>query len=197
MLVKHGYQIHAKGISARRAASLSKQVQRWDQYDHGYLGEIEPTFDIGRPFRLFVLRREKDSRFLHSYFVSTLTFSSKKLFWHHYNARGGAEVEQFRQDKSGLALAVRRKRLLNGQMGYILLTDLAHNLLAHFKEYGLKESRFEKFGLKRIIRDLLAVPGNLYFDSSGKLCRVELLSLMNFSHDLLFCLERYYFHHFR
>ena len=189
-----GYQIHAKGISSRRASALAKQVKRWDQYDDICLGEVQPTFDIGVPFRLFVQRREKNNRFLHSYFVSTLTFSSKKHFLSQYNARGSAEVEQFRQDKSGLALTVRRKRSLAGQMGYILLTDLAHNLLADFKRHGLKDSRFEAFGLKRIVRDLLCCPGTLRFDNAGNLCQIELLSQMNFSADLLDCLERYYLH---
>ena len=69
---------------------------------------------------------------MHAYFVSTLTLPSKKHFLNFYNQRGGAEVEQFRQDKSGLALGIRRKQSFTGQTGYILLTDLAHNLLADF-----------------------------------------------------------------
>ena len=77
---------------------------------------------------------------------------SKKLFLAAYNDRGGAEVAQFREDKSGLAMAARRKRSLTGQTGYILLTDLAHNLLADFKHHVLRESRFESYGLKRIVR---------------------------------------------
>jgi hypothetical protein len=44
-----------------------------------------------------------------------------------YNRRGGAEVEQFRNDKNGLHLAARRKRGLLAQKSLILLTDLAHN----------------------------------------------------------------------
>lgn len=194
LLVSNGYQIHAKGISSRRAAALARDVKRWDQHDDIWLGEVKPPFDIGTSFRLFVLRREKKGRYFHSYFVSTLTFSSKKHFWDQYNARGSAEIEQFRQDKSGLALAVRRKRSFTGQMGYVLLTDLVHNLLADFRRHALKDSHFALFGLKRIVRDLLSVPGNLYFDDSGKLTRVELLSQMKFAEDLLDCLERYYFH---
>jgi len=41
-------------------------------------------------------------------------------------------VEQFRNDKSGLSMEARRKHNFLGQKGYILLTDLAHNLLADF-----------------------------------------------------------------
>jgi len=174
-----------------RAAALAKQVKRWDSYDDIELAEMKPTFDLGRPFRLFLLKRKKKGKFIHNYFVSTLTLPSKRHVLALYNERGGAEVEQFRQDKSGLALAVRRKRSINGQMGYILLTDLAHNLLADFKRHGLCQSRFEKYGLKRIVRDLLCQPGTLHFES-GKLVKVELLSQTKISADLLPCLERYY-----
>ena len=89
-----------------------------------------------------------------------------------------------------LALAVRRKRRLHGQLGYILLTDLAHNLLAHFHFHALRHSPFESFGPKRILRDLLAMPGNLVFDGD-ELVRIELISQMKTAHDLLICLERY------
>ena len=81
-----------------------------------------------------------------------------------YNPRGGAEVEQFGNDKSGLSLATRRKRSFTGQQSYILLTDLARNLLADFHHRALSGSRFDSYGPKRIIRDILATPGRLVFD---------------------------------
>ncbi len=108
-----------------------------------------------------------------------------------YEARGGAEIEQFRNDKSGLGLEARRKHSFLGQKGYILLTDLAHNLLADFYYYALRDSPFANYGPKRIVRNLLATPGRLVFDGRGKLVRVELLSLKHFTKDLAICLERY------
>ena len=108
----------------------------------------------------------------------------------YYNQRGGAEVEQFRNDKSGLNLTARRKQRFLAQKGYILLTDLAHNLLADFHHLALVGSRFEGYGPKRIIRDLLHIPGKLTF-TDGKIAKIELLSLKHFSKDLLICLERY------
>ncbi len=191
LLLQQGYQLHAKGLSSSRAAALAKKVSRWDAYGDIWLGEVEPTFDLGRPIRVFVQRRCKKGKFVHSYFVSTLKLPSKRYFLAYYNDRGGAETEQFREDKSGLAMAVRRKRSLVGQKGYILLTDLAHNLLADFKRHALQGSRFEEYGLKRIVRDLLCMPGLLVFEDQ-KLVRVELLSLKQNAPDLLICLERYY-----
>lgn len=195
LLLEHGYQVHAKGLSRSRAAALAKQVARWDCYGDMWLGEVQPTFDLGRPFRLFVQRRLKKEKYVHSYFISTLQLPSKKRFLTSYHERGGAEVAQFREDKSGLSMAVRRKHSFNGQTGYILLTDLAHNLLADFKRYALLGSRFESYGLKRIVRDLLCLPGRLIFDEH-QLVGIQLLTQKQNARDLLVCLEKYYLERF-
>jgi hypothetical protein len=108
----------------------------------------------------------------------------------YYNARGGAEVEQFRNDKSGLGLAARRKHGFLTQRGFILLTDLAHNLLADFHHRALVGTRFERCCLQCIVRDLLATPGRIVFQGN-KLTRIELLSQKQFASDLLTRLERY------
>ena len=180
------------GPLGHRLRDLFTSVGRKAVHDDGiWLGEVKTDFDWGRPLRVFVQRRLKNDKILHSYYVSTLTLPSKKQFLTLYQERGGAEVEQFRQDKSGLAMAVRRKSSFNGQSSYILLTDLAHNLLADFKRHALIGSRFETYGLKRIVRDLLCCPGTLAFDDQGNLVYVKLLSQMKNSTDLLFCLERY------
>jgi hypothetical protein len=190
-LLARGDQLMAKGLSNRRAEVLARQVQRWDVYtDNAWLGEVPPPVDYGRPVRVFVKRRLKEGEFVHSYYVSTLSLPSKGCFLQLYDARGGAEVEQFRNDKSGLSLEARRKHSFLGQKGYILLTDLAYNLLADFYHRTLVGTKFEDYGLKRIARDLLAVPGRLVFDDQ-KLVRVELLSQNQFAKDLAICLVKY------
>ena len=189
-LLARGYQTMAKGLSNRRAEALARQVGRWDAYDNYWLGEVPTSVDYGRPVRVFVKRRLKEDRFLHSYYVTTLSLPSKGLFMTYCNQRGGAEVEQFRNDKSGLNLTARRKQGFLTQKGYILLTDLAHNLLADFYHRALVDSRFEGYGLKRIIRDLLRMPGKLTL-CDGKIAKIELLGQKQFSQDLLICLERY------
>lgn len=189
-LLARGYHVVAKGMSNRRAEALARQVRRWDASRDYWIGEVSPPVDYGRPVRVFVKKRRKKDRFVHAYYISTLGLPSKKLYLQYYDQRGAAEVEQFRNDKQGLALAVRRKRSFYGQLGYILLTDLAHNLLAHFYHHALLGSLFEGYGPKRIVRDLLAMPGNLVFDD-GKLVRIELLSQMKNAEELLLCLKNY------
>jgi hypothetical protein len=189
-LLARGYQVIAKGTSNRRANALAKEVRRWDAYGDIWLGEVAPPVDYGRPVRVFVKRRLKDGKYRHSYYVSSLSLPSKGHFMALYNGRGGAEIEQFRNDKSGLHLAARRKRGFLAQKGFVLLTDLAHNLLADFHRRALVGSRFEGYGPKRIVRDLLTVQGRLTFET-GELKRIELLSLKQNARDLLICLERY------
>jgi hypothetical protein len=189
-LMARSYHVICKGLSNFRACALAKQASRWDAYQDYELAEVAPPIDYGRPVRVFVKRRWKDDKWQHSYYLSTLQLPSKGHFLALYHRRGGAEVEQFRQDKQGLDLAARRKRSLTGQQGYILLTDLAHNLLADFQQRALRNTRFANYGLKRIVRDLLNIPGRLSFESQ-QLKRIELLSLNQHTKDLIICLERY------
>jgi len=191
-LLARGYHVMAKGMSNRRAEALARQVQRWDAYqENAWLGEVDPPTDYGCPVRVFVKRRVKDGQFLHSYYISTLSLPSKGSFLHLYDDRGGAEVEQFRNDKSGLNMEARRKRSFTGQKGYILLTDLAHNLLADFAHRGLAGSSFAGYGPKRIVRDLLNIPGLVSW--SENLVQIDLLSQNQFSEELVMCLLKYCF----
>jgi hypothetical protein len=190
-LLARDYQVLAKGFSGKRAKALAARVQRWDQYDHrSWLGRAVPTFDLGVPIDLLVKKRWHNEQWKHSYYVTTLTFPSKKAFMASYNQRGGAEVEQFRGDKSGLHLSARRKRGLNAQKALVLLTDLTHNLLADFRYRGLANSSFADWGSKRIVRDLLTVPGRLYFEA-GQLKRIDLLASHPHTEALIICLEKY------
>lgn len=189
-LLARGYHVMAKGMSNRRAEALARQIQRWDVYaENAWLGEVAPPIDYGRPVRVFVKRRLKDGQFLHSYYVSTLSLPSKGGFLRLYDDRGGAEVEQFRNDKSGLSMQARRKRSFTGQQGYILLTDLAHNLLADFAYHGLTGSSFAGYGPKRIVRDLLHMPGLVTLVENQ--VQIDLLSQNQFSEELAMCLLKY------
>ena len=188
-LLDRDYHVIAKGISNRRAQALAQQVTRWDSYHDAWLGEVPSPVDFGRPVRVWVKRRLKAGDYVHSYYVTTLTLPSKGAMMAAYDQRGGAEVEQFRNDKSGLSLAVRRKRRFFAQQGLVLLTDLAHNLLANFHHRALIDSPFDGFGPQRIVRDLLAVPGQAVFEGS-QLKRIALLDSHPYAEHLLICLER-------
>lgn len=190
-LLARDYHVIAKGMSHFRAAKLASQAKRWDPTARGWVAEVPMPVKLGRPVRCFIEKQANSKgKMVHSTIVSSLKLPSKGAFLDFYYQRGRAEVAQFREDKSGLALAARRKSSFTGQQGFLHLTDLAHNLLAHFYHRALVNSPFDGFGQKRILRDLLHRPGRLIFDQ-GKLKRVELLSQMNFAEDLIICLKRY------
>lgn len=190
-LLQKEYQILSKGYSGKRACALAKRVQRWDAFDEtSWLGHVEPTFDLGRPVQVLVRRRLSRGKWKHTFYVTTLSFPSKQAFMHSYNQRGAAEIEQFRADKDGLHLAARRKQKFVAQKALVLLTDLAHNLLSDFQRRGLSASAFANWGAKRIVRDLLAIPGRLDF-ASGQLKRIDLLASHPYANAVIGCLETY------
>ncbi|MEM7345902.1 MAG: transposase [Chloroflexota bacterium] len=190
-LVERGYHFIAKGFSGKRAYALAQQVSRWDRYDDtSWLGAVQSPIDFGYPVQMMVKRCLQKDQWKHSYYVSTLAFSSKQAFMARYNLRGAAEIEQFREDKNGLHLSARRKQSFAAQQAIILHTDLVHNLLADFRHCALAHSRFQNWGLKRIVRDLLAIPARLYFHRA-QLNRIELLDAHPYSQELIICLEKY------
>jgi len=191
-LLRRGYHLVGKGLSNRRAEALARQVRRWDHYQDHWLGTVSTPIDYGRPVQLFVKKRLKRGKFLHSYYLTTLKVPSKGYFMSLYDNRGRAEVEQFRSDKGAFHLATRQKGGFLAQQGLILLTDLAHNLLADFHHRALSNSRFQPYGQKRIVNKLLNIPGKLIFED-GTLTRVELLTTHENAKDLRICLERYCF----
>lgn len=189
-LLSRGYQVMVKGASNRRAEALARQVTRWDTYRDVWLGQVESPVDFGCPVQVIVKRRQTKDGFCHNYYVTTLKMPSKGTLMAKYDERGRAEVEQFRNDKNGLHLAARRKRRLSAQKALILLTDLAHNLLADFHHSVLAETQFADFGPKRMVRDLLAIPGQLTFEGT-QLKRIDLLGAHPHAKNLLVCLKKH------
>jgi hypothetical protein len=189
-LLSRDYQLMVKGASNRRAEALARQVTRWDTYRDVWLGQVASPVDFGREVQVIVKKRETKDGFCHSYYVSTLKMPSKGTLMRYYDQRGGAEVEQFRNDKDGLHLAARRKRLLHAQQALILLTDTAHNLLADFHHRALAETSLAGFGPKRIVRDLFTIPGKLTFDRT-QLKRIDLLASHPHAEMMLNCLKSY------
>ena len=191
-LLERGYHVIAKGMSNRRAGALAKQVSRWDAFgEDAWLGSVACPVIFPRPVQMWVKRQLKNGQHRHTCYLTTLSLPSKGAMMTAYNNRGGAEVEQFRTDKSGLYLAARRKRSLAAQQGLVLLTDLAHNLLTDFHHRALTGSCFERFGPKRIVRDLLAIPGMVTFDEISQVKSIALKKSHPYAEKLLICLERY------
>lgn len=185
-----GYQVIVKGFSGRRADNLAKQVSRWNAYGDAWLGAVGSPVNFDRKVFAWVKRRLEKDQFHHSYYLTTLKLHSLAAQMALYDQRGASEIEQFRNDKQGLHLPSRRKHASLAQKALILLDDIAHNLLADFRERALYESPFTRFSAKRIIRDLFAIQGRLTWNGS-QLLRIELCSTHPNAEAMVVCLQNY------
>jgi hypothetical protein len=189
-LLDRNYQVVTKGFSGRRADNLAQQVVRWNPCGDAWLGAVAAPIDFGREVCVWVKRRVEKGQFKHSYYLTTLKLHSLQAAMSLYDQRGGAEIEQFRNDKQGLHMSARRKHGFLAQKALILLTDVAHNLLADFQQRALADSPFAGYAAKRIVRDLLAIEGNLVWQGD-RLVKVELCQANPYAQALLGCLVRY------
>jgi len=90
----------------------------------------------------------------------------------HYDDRGACETE-IQADKEGLKMERRRKKRLAAQEALILLTDVAHNLLAWVPQWMFADEPLAHFGTTRLTEDVFQLPGRLFFDQ-GRLTEVQL-----------------------
>jgi len=189
-LLDRDYQVLSKGFSSNCAKALAKSVKRWTPFDAHWLAPVPCPFPTQRRVTTWLLRRREGERFSYNYYLTTLRLPSLAAAMRAYQQRGGAEIEQFRNDKQGLQLSMRRKRHLVAQEALVVLVDIAHNLLADFYAVALAGSAFHGFGPKRIVRDLLSMAGTLSWSTSGEL-RVGLQRAHPHAQALLDCLVRY------
>ena len=110
---------------------------------------------------------------LYGTLVSTLLTLPPLATWHLYDGRGAIEIE-IKADKQGLRLPKRRKYSFPAQEGLILLTDLAHNLVAWMHHWVLEDTVFADFGTERIVDELFHIPGRVEF-KDGHIQKVALL----------------------
>jgi hypothetical protein len=106
----------------------------------------------------------------------------------YYDDRGQCETE-IQQDKGGLKLERRRKRRLAAQEALVLLTDLAHNLLAWVPQWMFPGEPLVALGATRLIEDVFHLPGRLYF-CGGRLTEVRLNRLHPHAQAVAAGLER-------
>ena len=102
-----------------------------------------------------------------------------------FDDRGAMESE-IKMDKWGLLLPRRRKHLFAAQEALILLTDLAHNLLAWLHPWMFANSRFANFGPVALVNDVLCMPGEIVI-KGGKLQMVSLWDTHPYAPEMQTC----------
>lgn len=186
-----GFQVLVKGYSGPRTQSWLKRVDEANWLSHPafpkrWMVKTPVSLQLGRQLNSYLLRwLNPKNGHAHAVLHSSLSLSPFAL-WELYDQRATTEIE-IRSDKSGLLLHLRRKHSLNAQEAWILLTDVAHNLLAWLHPWMLKDSAFHSFGTKRITQDLFSIPGRIEFHQ-GKLIKVALLQTHPFASEMRLCL---------
>lgn len=166
-LINRGYHILAKGFSWKRALAWAGRVRDWVEVQPGqrWLAWAPEQLDFGHPTQIVVAQwLTPTGKLRHALYITTLLdLPLLTMIADLYDDRGGAEVE-IGSDKIGLNITHRRSQSMLAQEALILLADVAHNLLAWFYRDLLMGTRFAGYGPKRIIQQLLCIPGELVFE---------------------------------
>lgn len=188
-----GFQLLMKGYSGRRTQAWVRRTDEatWQadlQEKERWMAPAPKQLRLGRRTNSYLLRwYDQKHQLRHATLHTTLPYLPFQL-WNLYDQRAVCEVE-IRADKSGLALHQRRKHSLAAQEAWIILTDVAHNLLAWLQLWMLAGTAFESFGPKRLVNELLNIPGHVVIEE-GTLKRVTLWETHPYAHHMQLCLRK-------
>lgn len=197
-LLERGYHVHCKDFSSRRAAPYALSVKEWmdDPLHRGrQLGwAIVKSGDYARPVRRLAIRwRKRNGQKCHAMLISTLeprevmellgqppekaddAQSMLLAYARLYDERGGSI--EIKESKQGLGIAKRNKKSYGGQQIVMLLGQLAHNVMVWVKRWLLSDApKLKKYGVKRMVRDVMTVSGFVEVGKNEAIKRVILNS---------------------
>jgi len=192
-LLSRDYQLIAKGYNSRRAQKVVNQVppEAWQPVrDNKWVAIVPNSVRYARRTQTLALRwvtesyRERGALLIHT-LLDQLPIEVVTC----YDDRGGTIELDIKQDKLGLKLVRRRKQHWNAQEAWVILTDLAHNLLVWTHDWMFTGSRFETYGHLRLVEDVLNIPGWLEF-KGDRLQKVALQRSHPFAGEMQVCLAR-------
>jgi Transposase DDE domain group 1 len=188
--LSHDYQVLMKGFNGKRAKAFASRIPAaaWHPVGVGRAVAIVPNAPrYARRTQTLLLRWTNPSA---QTGYATLVHSLLDREWVTipalFDGRGAMESE-IKADKGGLLMPKRRKKRLAAQEALILLTDVAHNLLAWSHDWMLGESRFRLLGPYALVNDLLCIPGRVRF-KGDKLQMVALRDTHPYAADMRLCL---------
>lgn len=188
--LSHDYQVLMKGFNGKRAKAFARCIPAaaWHPVGAGRAVAIVPNAPrYARRTQTLLLRWTNPSAQPR---YATLVHSLLDREWvtlpDLFDGRGAMESE-IKADKGGLLMPKRRKKRLAAQEALILLTDVAHNLLAWAHDWMLGESRFRLCGPYALVNDLLCIPGRVRF-KGDKLQMVALRETHPYAAEMRACL---------
>ena len=186
-----GYQVLAKGYSGKRANAFARAVPRWEALRAGerWIAPAPLPLRYYRRTQTVVVKwRTEQGRYGHSLLTTSLLEHSLAALAEAYDDRAAIEAE-IKADKGGLQLHRRRKQRLAAQEALVLLTDLAHNLLAWTRGWMFRDSPFADAGIYRMVKELLPIPGKVTVQG-GQLVKLRLKESHPLARPMLACLTR-------
>ena len=185
-----GYQLIGKMYTSRRIQKLSATVEAWVSVPtrKGIRGREagwvkQPHRYARRTVQVAVRTPKKDGTWSYAVLVSTDTTATLAELVLEYDQRSGTPESSFCQDYQALSLRKYRKSGFIAQQVLLLLAQLAHNLMIWMKtwlreavatgvavsektEIAVSRTRqmLQERGLKRLRRDVFAVPGKVCFE---------------------------------
>jgi hypothetical protein len=197
-LLAQGYAVHAKEYSSRRAAALAQSVSEWvddPRLPGRQMGWVTDTpSEYVRPVQRIAVRcRKKNGQWGVGVIVSALAAADVlhltgqaadhvddahavlRAYVYFYDQRGGGVETALKGDKQGLGLTTRNKKRFEAQQMVTLLSALAHNVLVWARQWLQPQCPpVRRFGILRLVRDILHVSGFVVRDARGRLTQVVL-----------------------
>lgn len=187
----HGYHVLSKGYSGKRAKVFAQAVPQWEELRVGerWIAPAPTPLRYYRRTQTAVLKwKTEQGTYRHSLLTTSLLEYSLATLAEAYDDRATIEAE-IKADKGGLQLHRRRKQRLAAQEALVLLTDLAHNLLAWARGWMFCDSPFAEAGIYRIIKELFPIPGKVTVEE-GRIVKLRLKASHPFAKPMLACLTR-------
>lgn len=199
--LNRGYHLLTKVRNWQRAYKLAQTVTEWWpdlKVPDRYVGWVETPHVYAAPTRQVAIRhpkKKKDGSPGWHYHVLVFSLTDAMLFdlsgreqpaqpsvreslfaaVYAYDQRDGGLETQNRGDKQGLGLSHRNKRSFAAQEMLVLLAQLAHNLIIWSRnQLCAVETRFRKFGIQRMTRDVFQIDGQVSLSATGCVQHVTL-----------------------
>jgi hypothetical protein len=190
-VLERGYHLLVKVHNWQRARKLAETVREWfrdPKVPEREIGWVRKPHAYGRATHHIAIRKRKPKgQWSYTVIVSTLPDAwlcelnrrgkSQRLtpreraflIVYGYDLRGGGAETHNKSDKQGLGLAKRNKHKFAAQEILVLLAQLAHNLVIWTRNaFARSAPCLAKYGIQRMVRDVLRIPGRIRFDAVGK-----------------------------
>ena len=203
-----GYQLLGKMYNSRRIQKLAGTVEAWESVptSKGVEGREagwvkQPHRYARRTVQVAVRTPKKDGSWSYAVLVSTDTTATLEDLLLEYDRRSGVPENSFSQDYQALSLRKYRKAGFIAQQVLLLLFQLAHNLMIWMKKWVIKAvevpqdasektqnahrkatKMLEERGLKRLRRDILAIPGKVCIEQGTKVVSIRVNPLYPLIH---------------